>query len=81
MENRITRDVMDTPTYTRREAERALGIESPTAFHYLRRTYPSAFVIVQKGTGKGNPTLYDKQALDRFIAWRNEYKNERASKS
>jgi hypothetical protein len=68
-------------TYTRREAERALGIESPTAFHYLRRTYPSAFVIVQKGTGKGNPTLYDKQALDRFIAWRNEYKNERASKS
>lgn len=62
---------MDKQTaYTRIEAMQALGIESPNAFHSLRRRYPQAFVVVHKGTGKGNPTLYDKQTLDQFIMWR-----------
>jgi hypothetical protein len=62
------------PTYTRHEAAKALGIESPSAFHHLRKRYPNAFVIVQQGTGRGSPTLYDKQALDRFIEWRSSRK-------
>jgi hypothetical protein len=65
---------MNTPTYTQKEAWKLLGINSPGAFWNLRRRYPNAFVIVQQGTGKGNPTLYDKQALDKFIAWRDSKK-------
>lgn len=52
----------------------ALGIASPTTFHYLRKKYPSAFVVVHPGTGKNNPTIYNKDALDKFIEWRNTYK-------
>jgi hypothetical protein len=66
---------MDTNTYTRNQAMEALGINSPNSFHYLRRTYPSAFVVVRQGTSTSNPTLYDKQALDKFIQWRKEYKS------
>jgi hypothetical protein len=57
-------------TYTRVEAMKILGITSPTAFHHLRRTYPQAFVVVHKGVSKGDPTLYDKQAIDDFAKWR-----------
>jgi hypothetical protein len=60
----------NTPTYTREQAMTALGISSPSAFHHLRRKYPSAFVVVKPGNGRGNHTLYDKAALDGFIAWR-----------
>ena len=64
---------MDTNTYTRNQIMAALGITSPNTFHHLRRSYPQAFVIVHKGTGKGNPTLYDKTAIDKFIQWRRQY--------
>jgi hypothetical protein len=67
---------MDTNTYTRSEAMTALGITSPTAFHHLRKKYPQAFVVTHKGTGKNNPTLYDKNAIDKFIQWRNQYKEQ-----
>jgi hypothetical protein len=63
----------NTSTYTRNEVMELLGI-SPNTFHYLRNAYPQAFVVVHQGTGKGNPTLYDKQAIDKFHQWRNEYK-------
>jgi hypothetical protein len=59
-----------SPTYTRDQAMAALGITSPSAFHHLRRKYPSAFVVIHQGNGRGNFTLYDKAALDRFIEWR-----------
>lgn len=61
---------MDKNSYTRVEAMDALGISSPNAFYHLRRTYPQAFVIVHQGTGKGDVTLYNKDALDKFITWR-----------
>jgi len=59
-----------SPTYTRIEAMQALGITSPNAFHSLRRRYPQAFKVVHPGKGKGDPTLYDKEALNQFIVWR-----------
>jgi hypothetical protein len=66
---------MNTSTpYTRVEAMQALGITSSTAFHHLRRSYPQAFIVVNQGTGKDNPTLYDRQVLDKFIQWRNSRK-------
>jgi hypothetical protein len=64
-------------TYTRNEAMTALGIKSRSAFHHLKRKYPTAFVIVNQGTDRGNPTLYDKEALDRFIQWRKAYNGTR----
>jgi hypothetical protein len=57
-------------TYTRDQAMAALGITSPSAFHHLRRKYPGGFVVVKQGNGRTNFTLYDKTALDKFIAWR-----------
>jgi hypothetical protein len=65
----------NTPTYTRIQAMAALGIASPNSFHYLRRTYPQAFIVIHQGTSKADPTLYDKAALDKFIQWRKEYKS------
>jgi hypothetical protein len=62
------------PTYTRHEAMAVLGITSGNAFHSLRRNYPKAFVVIHQGTGKGDVTLYDKDALDKFIQWRNTRK-------
>jgi hypothetical protein len=67
-------------TYTRPEAMKLLGLKqtnSSSSFHYLRSKYPDAFVVVHQGKGKNDLTLYDKQALDKFIEWRNakkEYK-------
>jgi hypothetical protein len=52
-----------------------LGITSGNAFHSLRRNHPQAFVVVHQGTGKGDVTLYDKEALDRFAQWRKEYRS------
>lgn len=70
---------MNDNTYTRNEVMAALGIKSPSAFHYLRNQYPNAFVVVQQGTGKGNPTLYDKQPIDKFIQWRSNRKEYNVS--
>jgi len=55
------------PTYTRREAEQALGIKSRSAFWHLRNHYPQAFIVVHQGTDRGNVTLYDKAAIDKFV--------------
>jgi hypothetical protein len=68
---------MTPPTYTRPEAMKLLGLKqtnSNSAFHYLRRRYPDAFVVVHQGKGKGDITLYDKETLDKFIQWRNSRK-------
>jgi hypothetical protein len=65
----------NSPTYTRHEAMTVLGITSSNAFHSLRRNHPQAFVVVHQGTGKGDVTLYDKEALDKFAQWRKEYKS------
>jgi hypothetical protein len=64
-----------TTTYTRSQAMTALGLKptSRSAFHYLRRKYPQAFVVVNQGTDRSNPSLYDKDSLDKFIEWRNAY--------
>jgi hypothetical protein len=66
---------MTTETYTRTQAMEALGIKGANAFHSLRRRYPQAFIVVHQGTGRGNETLYDKQAIDKFIQWRKLKKN------
>jgi hypothetical protein len=66
---------MNTNTYTREQIMSALGLTSPNSFHYLRRTYPQAFVVIHQGTGKNNPTLYDKTAMDKFIQWRKARKD------
>jgi hypothetical protein len=66
----------ETPTYTRSQAMTALGIKSPSTFHHLRRKYPQAFVIIKQGYGRSSLTLYDRQALDNFIQWRNQYKGQ-----
>jgi hypothetical protein len=65
-----------TPTYTRTQAMAALGITTSSTFHHLRHKYPQAFVVIQPGYGRGNPTLYDKPAIDKFIEWRNQYKRQ-----
>lgn len=58
-----------TETYTRLEAMERLGLQpqSRSAFHYLRKRYSKFFVVVNQGSDRGNPTLYDKAALDKFI--------------
>jgi hypothetical protein len=51
-----------------------LGLVSTASLHQLKRKYPHAFVIVQHGKGKRTVTLYDKQALDKFVAIREALK-------
>jgi hypothetical protein len=63
------------PTYTRSQAMSALGIKSASTFHHLRNKYPEAFVVLQEGMGRNHPTLYDKNAVDKFIEWRKLLKN------
>ena len=48
----------------------ALGLTARSAFHYLRKNFPKAFIVVQVGTGRFTPTRYDKAAIDNFIQWR-----------
>ena len=57
-----------TETYTHQQAMVLLRLISHNAFFQLRRKYPEAFVVVSKGAGKSPVTLYDKAALDRFVA-------------
>jgi hypothetical protein len=63
------------PTYTRTQAMSALGIKSASTFHHLRNKYPRAFIVIHKGMGRNNPTLYDKTTLDQFVQWRNQYRS------
>ena len=53
-------------TYTRKEATEKLELTTRLAFEALKAKYPLAFVVVRQGTDRGNPTLYDKQMLDKF---------------
>jgi hypothetical protein len=53
-------------TYTRKQATDKLGLTSRSTFNDLKAKYPHAFIVVRQGTDRGNPTLYDKQVLDKF---------------
>jgi len=61
----FTGDTMNQ-TYTRKQATEKLELTSRFAFDELKGKYPHAFVVVRQGTNRGNPTLYDKQVLDKF---------------
>jgi hypothetical protein len=63
-------------TYTRNEAMQKLGITSRSAFHSLRRRYPQAFIIIVQGSDPAKPTLYDQNAIDRFVQWRDAYRKD-----
>jgi len=53
-------------TYTTKEARARLKV-SPSTFHkYRKYKYKTAFVVVEKGTGRGHPTRYDAAAIDHF---------------
>ena len=55
-------------TYTNKQAMDKLGLESRSTFYHLKRTCPKAFVVVTQGTdNSGKVTVYDKQALDKFV--------------
>lgn len=54
-------------TYTHKQAMAKLRLESVAAFHNLKKKYPNAFIIVSKSAASNRVTLYDKQALDKFI--------------
>jgi hypothetical protein len=69
---------MNTSTYTRTQAMERLGLKpsSRSAFMYLRNRYPKYFIVINQGTDRGNPTLYDKAQLDKFIEARKALRNE-----
>lgn len=58
---------MKTETYTNKQAMDKLQLTSRSAFYHLKRACPQAFAVMNQGTDSGNPTLYDKQVLDRFM--------------
>jgi hypothetical protein len=53
--------------YTNRQAMAKLDLTSRSAFYHMKRKFPQAFVVTNKSTESGNVTLYDKQALDKFV--------------
>ena len=55
------------PSYTNKQAMDKLNLTSRSAFYYLKRKYPHAFVVVDQRTISGDGTRYDKQALDKFL--------------
>lgn len=63
-------------TYTTQEAMQALRLNARSAFHYLRAKFPKAFIVVKTGSGRYTPTEYDKDAIDQFIQWREQWKNQ-----
>lgn len=63
-------------TYTTQEAMQVLGLSARSAFHYLRKQFPKAFIVVKTGSGRYTPTEYDKAAIDQFIQWREQWKNQ-----
>jgi hypothetical protein len=52
--------------YTNKQAMAKLDLTSRSAFYHMKRKFPHAFVVVQSAES-GNVTLYDKQALDKFV--------------
>lgn len=62
--------ITNTPnTYTTAQAMEAIGV-TRSAFHYLRKQYPKAFIVMSIGKGRSRFTLYNKTAIDDFIKWR-----------
>ena len=53
--------------YTNKQAMDKLNLTSRSAFYHLKRKYPHAFVVVKQRTTSGDGTLYNKQALDKFV--------------
>ena len=53
--------------YTNKEAMAKLDLTSRSAFYHMKRKFPAAFVVMNQTPESGNVTLYDKQALDKFV--------------
>jgi len=53
--------------YTSKRAMVMLDLTSRSAFYHMKRKFPDAFIVMNQNTEKGNVTLYDKQALDKFV--------------
>jgi hypothetical protein len=54
-------------SYTNKQAMDKLDLKSRSAFYHFKRKFPHAFVVVNQRTTSGDGTLYDKQALDKFL--------------
>lgn len=54
--------------YTNKQAMAKLDITSRSAFYHMKRKFPLAFVVVDQSTENRKVTLYDRQALDKFVA-------------
>jgi hypothetical protein len=44
-----------------------LDLTSRSAFYHMKRKFPQAFVVVDQVTENRKVTLYDRQALDKFV--------------
>ena len=68
-------------TYNLKEAMDRLGLKSANALFQLERTYPEAFVVVKRGSGKDLRSRagleYDKAMLDRFAERREYFRREK----
>ena len=53
--------------YTNKQAMAKLDLSSRSAFYHMKRKFPEAFVVMNESPESGNVTLYDKQALDKFV--------------
>ena len=60
--------------YTNNQAMVKLDLTSRSAFYHMKRKFPQAFVVVNESKASGNLTLYDKQALDKFVDIQNSSK-------
>ncbi len=58
---------MNTGTYTNKLAMDKLHLTSRSAFYHLKRKFPQAFIVLSRNPESGNVTMYDKQALDKFV--------------
>jgi len=59
----------NTGTYTTTQAAAVLGVTVAMLHKHRTRLNPSAFVIIQQGTGKAHPTHYDAAPIDRLAAY------------
>ena len=53
--------------YTNKQAMTKLDLTSRSAFYHMKRKFPHAFVVVDGSTENSKVTLYDRQALDKFV--------------
>ena len=53
--------------YTNKQAMDKLDLTSRSAFYHMKRKFPQAFVVVDQSTENSKVTLYDRQALDKFV--------------